>query len=211
MPVTPSGASFTETTAPTLWPALSAGRLTPSRMRQLREQRRQRHGDPMVRLPPRCRGLRDRSRSSTEIVDTVPGGGFSFAGPAGSASAGPSPPSPTRTRTPPRARIRPTINWGDGSSSAGTVGGGNGSFSVTGNHSYVAGGTYPITVTITAVGTNQGSSTVVDSATITAAPSTVITGVPTVSSSTKAGFAGSVNPEGLSTTTPLRVRARLAL
>jgi hypothetical protein len=90
---------------------------------------------------------------------------------------------------------------GDGGSSAGTVGGGNGSFSVTGNHSYVAGGTYPITVTITAVGTNQGSSTVSDSATITAAPSTVITGVPTVSSSTKAGFAGSVNPEGLPTTT----------
>ncbi len=72
---------------------------------------------------------------------------------------------------------------------------------MTGNHSYVAGGTYPITVTITAVGTNQGSSTVVDSATITAAPSTVVTGVPTVSSSTKAGFAGSVNPEGLPTTT----------
>ena len=48
------------------------------------------------------------------------------------------------------------------SSSAGTVGGGSGSFSVTGNHSYVAGGTYPITVTITAIGTNQGGSTVSD-------------------------------------------------
>ena len=137
----------------------------------------------------------------TEIVDTVPAGGFSFAGPAGSTVGG-----TVATITDPNTSATPsaysaTINWGDGSSSAGTVGGGNGSFSVTGNHSYVAGGTYPITVTITAVGTNQGSSTVSDSATITAAPSTVITGVPTVSSSTKAGFAGSVNPEGLPTTT----------
>ena len=80
------------------------------------------------------------------------------------------------------------INWGDGSSSAGTVGGGNGSFSVSGNHSYVAGGTYPIAVTITAVGTNQGSSTVTDVATITAPPAAVITGAPTVGSSTKAGL-----------------------
>ena len=136
----------------------------------------------------------------TVIVDTVPKGGFSFAGPAGSTVSG-----TVATITDPNTIATPssysaTINWGDGSSSAGTVGGGNGSFSVTGNHSYVAGGTYPITVAITAVGTNQGSSTVVDSATITAAPSTVITGVPTVSSSTKAGFAGSVNPEGLPTT-----------
>ena len=96
----------------------------------------------------------------TVIVDTVPAGGFSFAGPAGSTVGG-----TVATITDPNTSATPsaysaTINWGDGSSSAGTVGGGNGSFSVTGNHSYVAGGTYPITVTITAVGTNQGSSTV---------------------------------------------------
>ncbi|MGZ4236851.1 MAG: hypothetical protein ACXVHC_00450 [Frankiaceae bacterium] len=137
----------------------------------------------------------------TVIVDTVPKGGFSFAGPAGSAVGG-----TVATITDPNTSATPSaysamINWGDGSSSAGTVGGGNGSFSVTGNHSYVAGGTYPITVTITAVGTNQGSSAVTDSATITARPAAVITGAPTVSSSTKAGFAGSVNPEGLPTTT----------
>ena len=156
--------------------------------------------DWVARLRPRRRNSQTFS-FNTVIVDTVPDGGFSFAGPAGSTVGGTvaTIADPNTSATP--SAYSATINWGDGSSSAGTVGGGNGSFAVTGNHSYVAGGTYPITVTITAVGTNQGSSTVSDSATITAAPSTVITGVPTVGSSTKAGFAGSVNPEGLPTTT----------
>ena len=55
-------------------------------------------------------------------------------------------------------------------------------------------------MTITAVGTNQGSSAVTDSATITAPPSPVITGAPAVGGSSKAPFTGSVNPDGLPTT-----------
>ncbi len=136
----------------------------------------------------------------TVIVDTVPKGGFSFAGPAGSTVGG-----TVATITDPNTSATPsaysaTINWGDGSSSAGTVGGGNGSFSVSGNHSYAVAGTHSIAVTVTAVGTNQGSSTVTDSATITARPTSVVTGAPSVSSSTKAGFSGSVDPAGLPTT-----------
>ena len=71
---------------------------------------------------------------------------------------------------------------------------------MSGNHSYAVAGTHSIAVTVTAVGTNQGSSTVTDSATITAPPTSVVTGAPSVSSSTKAGFSGSVDPAGLPTT-----------
>ena len=74
-------------------------------------------------------------------------------------------------------------------------------------HAYGAGGSYPIAVTITSVGTSQGSSTVNDSAAITAAPSPVVTGTPTVSA-TGAGFSGSVNPDGLATTAVVPVRPR---
>jgi hypothetical protein len=50
------------------------------------------------------------------------------------------------------------------------------------------------------VGTSQGSSTVADSATVTAPPSAVITGAPTVTGPNGAAFSGSVNPDGLATT-----------
>ncbi|MBV8998409.1 MAG: hypothetical protein JO304_05080 [Solirubrobacterales bacterium] len=140
----------------------------------------------------------------TQIVDTVPSGGFSFAGPAGSTVGG-----TVATISDPNASAAPsaysaTINWGDGTTSPGTITGGNGSFDVTGKHAYSAGGSYPVAVTITSVGTNQGSSTVQDSATMTAppppgAPSPVVTGAPTIGI-TGAGFTGSVNPSGLPTT-----------
>jgi hypothetical protein len=92
-----------------------------------------------------------------------------------------------------------TIDWGDGSSSAGTITGGNGAFNVTGSHAYAAAGTYPVAVTITSVGTSQGNSTVNDTATITAPPATVVTGAPSIGIN-GAGFTGSVNPDGLPTT-----------
>jgi hypothetical protein len=136
---------------------------------------------------------------NTVVVDTVPTAGLSFTGPAGSTVGG-----TVATITDPNtsataSTYSATINWGDGSSSAGTITGGNGTFNVAGSHSYAAAGTYPLAVTITSVGTSQGSSTVSDTATITAAPSPVVTGTPTVSP-TGAGFTGSVNPDGLATT-----------
>jgi len=135
----------------------------------------------------------------TEIVDTVPAGGFSFSGAPGTSVGG-----TVATITDPNTSATAgaytaTINWGDGTSSAGTVSGSNGNFSVTGNHAYAAGGQFPVAVTITSVGTSQGSSTVNDSATITAAPTPVITGAPAVTA-TGAGFSGSANPNGLPTT-----------
>ena len=92
-----------------------------------------------------------------------------------------------------------TINWGDGYVSPGTITGSNGAFTVTGTHSYAAAGSFPVAVTITSVGTSQGSSTVNDTApSLTAAP--VITARPPSVGATGAGFTGSVNPDGLPTT-----------
>ncbi len=41
-----------------------------------------------------------------------------------------------------------TITWGDGQSSSGVISGGNGNFTVTGNHNYANVGNYPIGITI---------------------------------------------------------------
>ena len=65
-----------------------------------------------------------------------------------------------------------TIDWGDGSSSPGTISGGGGSFTVDGSHTYADEGTYTITVTITDVDNPSNSATVTDSATIADAPLT---------------------------------------
>ncbi|MBV9941970.1 MAG: hypothetical protein JO262_07585 [Solirubrobacterales bacterium] len=136
----------------------------------------------------------------TKIVDTVPTGGLSLSGTAGNSTSG-----TVATITDPNTSATAgsysaTINWGDGTTSSGTITGGNGSFSVAGAHVYATSGRYSVTVTITAVGTSQGRSTVDDSVTITAAPSPVITGEPPSISATTAAFIGSVDPNGLPTT-----------
>ncbi len=59
-----------------------------------------------------------------------------------------------------------TINWGDGTSSAGTVSGGGGSFTVDGSHTYAKGGNYTFNVSVaddppgTAAANANGSATI---------------------------------------------------
>ena len=70
----------------------------------------------------------------TMIVDTVPTGGFSFTGSTGNAVGG-----TVATLTDPNtsataSAYSASINWGDGTTSPGTITGGNGSFNVAGNH-----------------------------------------------------------------------------
>jgi hypothetical protein len=66
-----------------------------------------------------------------------------------------------------------TINWGDATTSAGTITGGP-TFVVSGNHTYAAGGTFTVSVTISDVAPGLGNAT----ATETATSSTVITATP---------------------------------
>ena len=168
VPVT-AGGSFSETMPATLWQAVSAGGSLPATCNACASD-----VDNATGIAWSLQGLAAGGSQAfswnTVVVDTVPTGGFSFSGPAGSTVGG-----TVATITDPNtsataAAYSATINWGDGSSSAGTITGGNGSFKVTDTHAYSAGGSYPIAVTITSVGTNQGSSTVNDSAAITAAP-----------------------------------------
>ncbi|HEY2019364.1 MAG TPA: hypothetical protein VGH38_37910, partial [Bryobacteraceae bacterium] len=56
-----------------------------------------------------------------------------------------------------------TINWGDGTTSAGTITGGP-TFTVAGTHTYAAGGTFTVAVTINDVAPGVGTTTVTDTA-----------------------------------------------
>src|SRR5215470_156636 len=60
-----------------------------------------------------------------------------------------------------------TIDWGDGSVTAGTVSGGNGAFTVGGNHTYTAGGTDIVTVTLTDDAPGTAQATAVGTAEVT--------------------------------------------
>jgi PKD repeat protein len=65
-----------------------------------------------------------------------------------------------------------TINWGDGSTSSGTVSGSGGNFTVTGTHAYAEEGTYTVTVSIKDVGGSTASAT--DTAKVSDAPLTAV-------------------------------------
>src|SRR5262249_18738622 len=72
-----------------------------------------------------------------------------------------------------------TIDWGDQTTSTGTVSLTNGTFSVTGSHTYADEGTFPVKVTIkddlpgTASATVTGSATVAEADVLTASSTTV--------------------------------------
>lgn len=93
-----------------------------------------------------------------------------------------------------------TINWGDGTTSAGTVTGTNPNFSVSGTHTYLVPGTYKISVSITNTSGSSNTATVTDTA-------NVGTGKPVASSAGKittttssAKLAAQLQTGGLTTT-----------
>jgi hypothetical protein len=59
-----------------------------------------------------------------------------------------------------------SIEWGDGTTSSGTVSGGSGSFSVSGGHTYADEGTYPVAVKITDVDNSGNTATTSSTASI---------------------------------------------
>jgi hypothetical protein len=95
-----------------------------------------------------------------------------------------------------------TINWGDGTTSAGAITGTNPNFVVSGTHTYSTPGSYAITVTIIRISNTANSGTATDSAVIASGASkpSVPSSDGSSSSSSAAGFSGTVNPGGLQTT-----------
>jgi PKD repeat protein len=61
-----------------------------------------------------------------------------------------------------------TINWGDGNTTAGTVSGGGGAFTVTGTHTYAATGPFTVTVTLADDAPGTAAATVTSPANVTA-------------------------------------------
>src|SRR5207253_1994742 len=131
------------------------------------------------------------ANSTATISDpaVVPTGGFSFSAVEGAASASQTVATFTDPGgAEPLADYSASIDWGDGSSSAGSITLSAGVFTVKGSHTYAEEGTKTITVTLShdAAGSSSASST----ATI-ADPAVVVTGV-AVSASEGSSFSGSV-------------------
>ncbi|HVT58835.1 MAG TPA: hypothetical protein VHR45_10585 [Thermoanaerobaculia bacterium] len=83
-----------------------------------------------------------------------------------------------------------TIDWGDGAITAGVVGGSNGSFSVTGAHTYSEEGNFPVLVTLT---DDAGTATAQAHNTAKVSEGDALAGTPTTFSATKSqAFTGVV-------------------
>lgn len=81
--------------------------------------------------------------------DFLTGHGTTLIAPAGQAQANVTVATFSDTDlTTPASEFLATIDWGDGTTSAGTIAGSNGAFTVTGNHTYVTVGNDTITVTM---------------------------------------------------------------
>ena len=145
--------------------------------------------------------LSNFSASGITVLPISASGGNAFAGQTGQAVGG-TVATFSADSTDSASDFAATINWGDGTTSPGTITGANPSFVVSGTHGYSTPGTYTITVTIVRASNTANNGTATDSAVI-ASP----TSKPSVqgssgasSNSTAAGFAGDVNPGGLPTT-----------
>jgi hypothetical protein len=93
------------------------------------------------------------------------------------------------TKTP--ASFTATINWGDSTTTAGTVTGGSGSFTVTGQHTYADEGSFTFTVTVTETG--AGGLTASATGTATVSEADVLTGTPaSFSAEASVPFTGAV-------------------
>jgi hypothetical protein len=79
------------------------------------------------------------------------------------------------------------INWGDGSTTAGTINGGNGSFTVSGTHIYSEEGSYSVTVTITDIDNSANSDTASSTASVSDAALVSRCAAPPVSAQAFAG------------------------
>jgi hypothetical protein len=89
------------------------------------------------------------------------------------------------------ASFTTTINWGDGTTTAGTVTGGSGSFTMTGQHTYADEGTFSFIVTV--METGPGGLTASATGTATVSESDVLSGSPaTFSSQAGVVFSGIV-------------------
>src|SRR5260370_25788001 len=88
-----------------------------------------------------------------------------------------------------------TINWGDGTSSAGAISANGSSFTVAGTHAYASEGSFTVTLTIKDVGSSQttatATATVADAA-LTASATNI---APVDGSSFSGGVATSTDPD----------------
>jgi hypothetical protein len=83
-----------------------------------------------------------------------------------------------------------TIDWGDGTTSAGVVSGSNGAFTLSGTHAYSDEGSFPLSATITRTADN---STITLSGAVTATEADVLTAQPTaISANANQAFSGKV-------------------
>jgi len=93
------------------------------------------------------------------------------------------------TKTP--ASFTTTINWGDGTTTAGTVTGGSGSFTLTGQHTYADEGSFTTTMTVTETG--PGGLTASASGTATVSEADVLSGSPIgITAQSGVAFTGAV-------------------
>jgi len=95
-----------------------------------------------------------------------------------------------------------TIDWGDGSSSPGAVGGGGGSFTVSGSHGYAEEGTFTVSVTITDVDNPSNTATARSTATVSDAALSAACAAPATSTASFNGpvvTLGDADPGGTAT------------
>jgi hypothetical protein len=105
-----------------------------------------------------------------------------------------------------------TIDWGDGTNSPGTITGSNGTFTVSGDHTYATPGSYPITVTISDLHDQHNTATTTNNADITpVCPGTsaqsaplIVTAAPAPVTTSTVVINGAVNTCGLQTTVYLQ-------
>jgi hypothetical protein len=99
-------------------------------------------------VPPGTGTATATDTATVSEADSLSGSPVSFVALAGTPFTGTVATFTDTLTSSPAGDFTATINWGDATTSAGTVAGGGGSFSVSGTHTYAGSGTFSVTVTL---------------------------------------------------------------
>jgi hypothetical protein len=143
----------------------------------------------VTEVPPSTATSTSTATATVQEADVLSGTPVTFSASAGSAFNGAVAHFTDTDTVSAASDFTATINWGDGTTTPGTVSGGSGAFQVSGTHTYAGGGSYSVLVTLADDAPGSATASVTSTANVN---TTLVTSAKAISATEHTAFSGVV-------------------